>query len=136
MIDWHRLIDIQYLLDPNPGYEFRYWIGLIIISGITLGAGILLSLAKQLKGQIWRDPIAQWLRWAGGLSLILLFCRYEGLPYLSIRLWWYLLALGLLLWMAWIIRNNQINRPDPKEETKRYQTFDKYLPRPKKPGAY
>ncbi len=131
MIDFRKLIDIRYLLDPNPGYDWQFLYPVLVIVVLALVSGIALSFIRPLAKTGWRDPIAQWLRWLSAVSLVLIFFRYEGLLFLSVRLLWYLVGLGFLVWLGTIIRQLRQIVPTIKEKTERYQTFEKYLPRPK-----
>jgi hypothetical protein len=132
MIDFSKLIDINYLLDPNPGFDFLFLIPFTVIFGLFLLTGIIFGLIKQLNRSLIIAAVAQWLRWLGALGLILVFARYETLPYLSLRILYYLLALGFLIWLVIIIRKAAKVTPVSSEQTIRQQTYDKYLPRPKR----
>ncbi len=137
MIDWQRLTDIPYLLNPTPTYLWRFIGPLGIVTVVCLISGIILSFIKPLDRYPWRNPIAQWLRWLGSISLLLIFFRWQAISYASARILWYFLALGFLGWLAailWPLWTRQ--KQQPNEPAKRYETFDKYLPRPKKTRAH
>ncbi len=131
MIDFQRLIDFQYLLDPRPTYNFEFTWPVLIIFGIIFLAGIILATPIG-KRFVWSNRIGQWLRWLGFLGLVLLFFRYQGIPFLSIRIYYYVLVLAFLAWLSVIIRDLKQVKVKHSEEIKRQETYDKYLPRPKR----
>lgn len=132
MPDFQRLIDIKYLLDPRPTYNFEFTWPLVILFSIALVAGIVLSLNLLKKRFYWSGRIGQWLRWLGFIGLVLTFFRYQGIPFLSLRIYFYILALGFLAWLATIVRSFKLLTVKQIEEIKRQETYDKYLPRPKR----
>lgn len=131
LMDIHKLFDLSYLLVTQPPYQFKFLIPFSILFGLCLIAGIILSVAKPLRSYYWSGPIAQWLRWFGFVGLIFTFFRNEGILYLGMRIWFYVLGLGFLIWLGYIIRDLRMVTPVSAEKAIRQSTYDKYLPRPK-----
>ena len=132
MLDFHKLIDISYLLDPHPSYNFLFLFPLVVVFSLLLTGGIALSLIRPLRAYIWSGQIGQWARWFGFTGLLLLFFRYQGLIYLSTRIYFYFLLFGFLAWLVYILRHLKSIRPMSSEQTIRQESYDKYLPRPKR----
>lgn len=128
-----QFISSQYLLDPKPNPEFTLLWLLVISFGLLFLAASLMSLTHRPRKWLWRDQLAQWLRWLSILALSLLFARYESLPYLGSRLNWYILLVVFLIWLAYIWRKIRLEQP-AKSPDDHYDTFEKYLPRPRWPN--
>ena len=134
MIDLSKFGNISYLLDPNPTYQFMFFWPLLVVGVITFATGIIIAILRlnKLEKVPWAGPIGQWLRWFGFAALFLLFCRYEALPFLSIRLILLIVMLGFLVWLGYIVRVLRSTQPHSDKKTIRNDTYEKYLPRPKK----
>lgn len=67
------------------------------------------------------------------VALFLWFVTFEGIPFLSMRVFWLIWVLCLVSWGYLIVRGYKIDRSnvtlshDPEREA-----YEKYLPRPKK----
>ncbi len=134
MLDIQKLIDIRYLLDPKPSYNFAFFVPTFVVMSIAFIVGIVLATAY-FRRYVWSEMIGQWLRWFGFTGLILLFFRYEGIPFLSIRIYFIILTLGFFVWLIMILRNFRLIRESQIEKARRQESYDKYLPRPKRKRA-
>lgn len=130
-MDIRQFTSIQYLIDPNPNPELALLWPLVISFGLIWLAGCLMSLIKRLENWLWRDRLAQWLRWLGFAGLFLLFARYQSLLYLNYRLYWYFLLFGFLIWLGFIWSKVRREKKAKLHDT-RYDRFEKYLPRPRR----
>lgn len=135
MFDFRKLIDLPYLFESKPSYQFEFLTAFIAVFTILFLVGILFSTLRPLRRLPWSGGIAQWLRWFGFLGLVLTFFRSQGIPYLSMRFLFYLLGFGFLLWLGFIWRNIAKLPAILKEQAIRQETYEKYLPRPKKTRA-
>ena len=125
-----QFISSQYLLDPHPNPDFALLWPLVAVFGLIFLIGCVVSLVRRLRSWPWRDRLAQWLRWLGFTGLLLLFARYQSLPYLSPRITWYILLLGFLGWLSFIWYKVRQEKKVKKQDN-RFDTFEKYLPRPR-----
>lgn len=129
MIDFSKFINLSYLTDATPDSDFQFLLTFAIFFGLLLLAGIVLAILAWKQKKTWQGPIGNWFRWFGIAGLFLTFARQQGLPFLSMRLLYYFLALGFFGWLTLIVRQLQRDQQLQAEKAKRYETFDKYLPR-------
>jgi len=61
------------------------------------------------------------------IGFILLFFTYEGLPFLSMRFWFLLWFLGMLVWLYFIYKETK-KIPEIREKRKQEEEFKKYIP--------
>ena len=131
-----RFLTLKYYFTPLPDPNFQF-------TKITLGIGLLLILLgfalSYLRKRRFKDPIVKKLlkpyggklRIYGFLVLILLVFREQGIPYLSMRIWWFIL-LGFFLYtflkLALTYRSNYAER---KKRFNKNETKQKYLPKKK-----
>lgn len=92
-----RFLSLQYFFTSRPDPNFQYTKLVFAIGLILLICGVLLSLyrKKYLKNQIVKKMIRKYpgqLKTYGLLILILLLVRETGIPFLSMRIWWLVLA--------------------------------------------
>jgi hypothetical protein len=132
-----RFLSLRYYFIPLPDPNFQF-------TKLTLAVGLILLIAGfvsayYLKHKL-KDPIAKKilknypgkLKIYGFVTLFLLGSRELGIPYLSMRIWWFILLvvflynaikLGLSYKKDYEKRNNRL---------KKNQSKDKYLPGKKK----
>jgi hypothetical protein len=122
--------NLSFLINQNPHIQFN-WIPWTAGFAVIFIIGAILSFIKKLNASKWRDSAAQWLRWLGFAGLLFTFFWYQQLDYLAMPLLAVLTTLGLLIWLGFIVKKLTVKTVDPAEQAKRYQTFEKYLPRPK-----
>ena len=99
-LDFSKLINPSYLLDPNPPYQFAGFWPLVAVFGVALFAAILLPFypwRPWAEGFKQRLSIPLWVFGLGGF--LLLFGRNQSIPYLASRL---LLLLFILASLSWI----------------------------------
>lgn len=82
-------------------------------------------LAKRLK------HLRQMFLVMGVIGLAFLFFTYERAFILGARFWYLLWAVVFLVWLVFILRDLFKKMPHEKEEKRRKEIFEKYLPRPK-----
>ncbi len=92
----------QYLFNPYPGYNMDlmptlliFFVILVILSVVSFI--FLKKSKKQPIAYIW-SSVYSWFLWVGIVGIVLLFFRFEGIAYLSMR---FLLFLWLILFFFW-----------------------------------
>ncbi len=106
----------------------RLWGGIAaacIIAALLVRRLVIRRLGKRFLQQPWQR-LARLLAWSGVILLVLLFFRYEGVPFFSARFWLLLLALGDLTWLVVIIRAFT-KVPTQKRAWEEEQTRRRYL---------
>jgi len=123
-----------YLLNPYPSYEMKFLVPLLIFFGalIVLSLAIWLFSKKKRKNKPLLKllgSLANWLVWIGAIGLLLLFFRYEGIPYVSTRVALFLWLVVFVIWGASILffGLNQYRKTvkEFKEEEKKKKYFRK-----------
>lgn len=128
-----RFLNLHYYFAPLPDPNFQF-------TKLTLLIGVLLLLLgfasgiyrkKYLKDNISKKilkPYPGQLRLYGLLILFLLVCREMGVPYLSMRLWWFVILAFFLftfIKLAITFRKKYRNR---SERVHKNATIKKYIP--------
>jgi small-conductance mechanosensitive channel len=138
VIDFSKLVDWSYLVNPRPGASFKFSIHVLIISAVLLVLAFLAKpiIRKVTKGYKIHLKFASRLAtllWVTAVSaLILLFFRTQGIPVVSVRILWPILALVSLSWMAVLLI--WASRAIPKEvaEIEEQKRKEIYIPKRKK----
>ncbi len=132
-----RFLSLKYYFIPLPDPNFQF-------TKITLGIGILLILIgfvalkyrkTKLKDKIARKILKPYpgilIRYGFYVLLLLLF-RERGIPYLSMRVWWFVI---LALFIYYFIKLALTYKAEYEKRFKaihRNQSRDKYMPKRKK----
>jgi preprotein translocase subunit SecG len=132
-----RFLTLKYYFSPLPDPNFQF-------TKLTLAIGILMILGGLVAGYLrkkkLKDPIAKKilkpypgkLLIYGLLLLFLLGVREQGIPYLSMRIWWFVL-LGFFLYtfirLPLTYRKNYGKRSQKMNQNAKKK---KYLPKKKK----
>jgi len=132
-----RFLTLRYYLIPIPDPNFQF-------TKMTLGIGLLLLIIgfasefyikKKLKDPISKKILKSYpgkLKLYGFIVLMLLIFREQGIPYLSMRLWWFVL-LGFFLYtfgkITLSFKKEYRNRKDKLHKNK---NKNKYLPKKKR----
>lgn len=131
-----RFFNLQYYLTPLPDPNFQYTKLTLLIGCFLFLAGLALGIYRK---KYLKDPIAKKilkiypnrLKLYGFLVLLLLIFREQGIPYLSMRLWWFVLLAFFLytfIGLALKYKNEYAKRVS---RAKKNQSKAKYLPRKK-----
>ena len=126
-----HLLQIDYWLNSSLNYTFTYFWIVVAVFGIFFILSLVLNLIPKIKQINNIESLISWLRWLTFCALILLFWRYQSLPLFNLRIWWILAMFGFSFWLWQIIRKAKLMVIPLETQTKRYQTFEKYLPRSK-----
>lgn len=97
------LFTFPYLFNANPSYDMKFFIHLIIFFGALIVLGFtLLILARKNKKKKYRlvliANLYNWCFWIGFVGLALLFFRYEGIAFISMR---FILLAWLFTFVLW-----------------------------------
>jgi len=130
-LDIRKIFDPARILEstPNPEGLYQY---LSIVFGLFLIIALIIILVTKKQKQIFRNyfnRIVNLLLFAGLAGLVLVFCRWQGIPYLGSRLMMYILILILIIWASYIIWYRLTVLPKKIAELKNKERFEKYLPR-------
>ncbi|MBI2448507.1 hypothetical protein HYV44_03065 [Candidatus Microgenomates bacterium] len=92
----------RYLFNPYPSYDMKLMPYLLIFFGILLLLSIVsfilvVKKKKMPESAIWLR-LQSWSGWSAGIGLVLLFFRYEGIVYLSMRLLLFAWIVIVLIW--------------------------------------
>lgn len=128
------LITLSFWFNGNPPPFVRpVWIGLgILIVIIFVGGGVVkyFSYRSRQNPPLHRilSRIGRAVLWVGGIALLLYFFSYEQIPYISVRYWWALLAVGGAIWAVFITKDSIKRYPIEKRVLTERQAKGKYLP--------
>jgi hypothetical protein len=126
------IIDFQSLLNPKPPYQFGLMWPLIALFALTIVGAIFLPYVPMKP---WRNRLKQRLLaplWILGLvGFLLLFARYQSIPYLAMPALLALLLLVSLLWIGYSLRVAFRESRQAKAEFDRKERLERYLPRKK-----
>jgi uncharacterized membrane protein YdcZ (DUF606 family) len=132
-IDPGKLLDRSYIFEVTPESNSSYLYlallyGLLIILAVVLG---LLSKKKIIPIKKLYRGIQNLFLYTGIIGLILIFFRWQGLPYLGSRLMVILLGLFFIVWLLLIILYRFFTLPKIIIEIQERENFEKYLPQKK-----
>jgi len=140
MFNWLLpLLRPSFWFDVNA-QPFTPWFekGLLVVLAASLAIGIgLLVYARFAKG-LEKEARRMWSRF-GTLSscasisgFILYFFVWEGVPVLSMRIFWVVWLVGFG-WWKWVIWKEHFRMiPAAKAKAKEREAYEKWLPKPKK----
>ncbi len=125
----------------NPGYLFLAYPSpdvtlmpyLLIFFGILLILAIVSSVAlkknrKKPVKALWRH-LATWLWWSSIIGFLLLFFRYEGVYFLSMRFILLAWILAIIIWGSWILVYYKKGYQKFLAEYAKQKDKEKYIPR-------
>lgn len=129
---------LRYFLWPNPGGSSYDNPKVLLLAGVC-AACILGSLFvrfwRKKRSSVTKRLSRSWsaaLLWFGVAGAVLLVSRVEQISYLSMRLWWVVWILALLLYGAFQLRNFRTRFYQKLPSAVQQDARDKYLPRRKK----
>lgn len=127
----------EYLFNTYPSYDMKFFayfatlFGILIILGITFFISARKNKKKKYTTFIL-SSVYEWLLWIGIGGFFLLFSRYEGIPFISMR---FLLLLWLILFVFWGLYILIFGRKEYRKMLKEYKQQEekgKYLGKKKK----
>lgn len=127
-----QMLSISYWFSLTPPalapIHVQLWVALAlacIVAALLMRRLVIRRLTQRFLQQPWQR-FARLLTWTGIALLVLLFFRYEGVPFFSARFWLLLLALGDIVWFIAIIRGF-LRVPAQRREWEREQQRRRYL---------
>jgi cell division protein FtsW (lipid II flippase) len=132
-----RFISLKYLLTPRPDPNFQFTKLIFAVGLILLAVGILLSFyrKKYVKNPIIKKMIRKYpgqLKTYGLLTLILLLVRETGIPFLSMRIWWFVLAAFFLYSLLKFVFTFKKDYKKRLHQAEKRGLVNKYLPKKKR----
>ncbi|MCL5406986.1 MAG: hypothetical protein M1429_00595 [Patescibacteria group bacterium] len=130
MINFEKFLTKSYIFEITPttvGF-YKY---LAIVFGLFILTALILIVKSKRKEEIWKNlyvKIINLLLFGGAFGLILIFFRYEGIPYLGSRLFLLILLLSLTFWTMTIVWYRFKILPYKIKEHQKRKAFEKYLP--------
>lgn len=130
-IDMGNLLKLNFWFNMTPGNLTQGALRLIIIFLAVLLIGVVIfkilkNRKRNLYNKIWNKlyffSLSNLI-----IGLVLLFFSYELLPFLSMRFWFLLLGLSMIVWLVFIFKVlNEI--PKVKAKMAKEDEYRKYLP--------
>lgn len=129
----------SYFFSPDVTPDSRWVIGGLIACGALFLIGILIPLVVYVikrKKKVIRDTslienIGEILRISTTIWALLLFLRFEGIPFTAMRIWLFLVLVYVIIIIIRLIRFQRKKRPLKQKEQILSDKFEKYLPQPK-----
>ncbi|PIZ73092.1 hypothetical protein COY07_02300 [Candidatus Peregrinibacteria bacterium CG_4_10_14_0_2_um_filter_43_11] len=133
----NRILTLQYYFTPRPDPNFQYtkFTLAIVILFILGGLAITIYRKKYLKNPIAKKIIRsapKLLQRYGTILLVLLLFREAGIPYFSMRIWWFLFMFALLISIIRFSLNAKKEYAKRLHTVKKVDIKVKYLPKKKK----
>lgn len=110
----------------QPGFQTSLVIFVFIMLVLTVIFNLLKNKKRTLYNKIWQK-LATFSVTNFIIGVLLLFFTYELIPFLSMRFWFLLWGLGILIWIYYIIKAF-IKIPEIKEKIAKEEEFKKYIP--------
>jgi len=132
-----KFLSLSYYFNPYPDPAYQ-WTKLTFLVGVLLIAGGL-SVAyyrRKMKGnEVLKKmlrPYPGLLQTYGVLVLFLLVTREAGIPYLSMRMWWFILLVFFIYSLVRFAVRFPANYRRNRENRDQTQAKNQYLPKRKR----
>ena len=139
MFDFAKLLDWDYIKDPYPlapANQTLFIMGGIFIFFILIGVGEWFWLRKLGRFHspylLLRGKLLNFFLTFGIVGLLLLFFRFETIPYLASRLLLYILVVAFIIWGGYLLFYLLIIFPRQMRHDRAEQLYSQYLPTNKK----
>ena len=132
-----RFLSLKYFFTPRPDPDFQFTKLMLAIGLILLIAGIILAIyrKKYVKNQIIKKMIRKYpgqLKTYGLIVLILLLVRETGIPFLSMRVWWVVIAAFFLYSLLKFMFTFKKEYKKRLRQAEKQGLANKYLPKRRK----
>lgn len=134
IINFKNLVSIDRIFEIKPSAQGEY-IYMAIFFGLCLIISFILSIIakrNQNESKKVQNRVVYLLLVTGIVGLILIFLRWQSIPYLGSRFMIYLLGVMIVTWIIKIILYRVRVLPRERIKKQEKENFEKYLPRPKK----
>ena len=104
--DFYKFFNLRYLINPNPGDDFQFFLPLLLIFAamFLLGAAIPFFWKKKAKQiPVYKNLQGKWRTSLITFSIIgifLLAFRRQDIPYLSARILLFILFFSIIYWLV------------------------------------
>jgi len=129
-IDLTKLFRSDYIFEASPVASGLY-LYFLIIFGIFIVLSVIFFFIARRKDKTYHKLQKRAFIFfvvMGIIGLLLIFFRFEQIPYLGSRLMFLALVLTLILWGCWIGFYVIFKLPKEKQKIFKKQKFNKYLP--------
>jgi len=138
-IDIKKLFDIGYIFEkvPDTSGAYKYLIflfGLMILLAVLAWFGYGRLKKKLPLWEKMETRVFNIFFYIGITGLLLIFFRWQAIPFLGSRFFMILLALVFIIWGLYIIYFRLRVLPSKIADFEREKNFKKYLPRPAQTG--
>jgi len=123
-----KLLKLNYLFDPTPGYTFLYFWPLVVLFILTFAGSFFIR--KKFKNLPTHIPTR--IREFTILGIFLTFLRDQDIPYFAMRLWLVLFFALIPIYAIWSRLSFLKKLEEEAKITHKTEILDKYLPTPKK----
>lgn len=132
-----RFLSLKYYFVALPDPNFQFTKATLAIGILLLVAGIALGIyrKKYLKDAITKKLIKKYpgqLKTYGVLVLILLLVRETGIPYLSMRIFWFIILAFFLYSLVKFLYTFKREYKKRLKQANKNQSTKKYLPKKKR----
>lgn len=133
----NRLLTLQYYFTsrPDPDFQFTKITVILIILFFATSIGLQIYRRKYLKDSIAKKIIKRYpsrLIAFGVILLGLLLSREAAIPYVSMRLWWFLLLIFIVYWTVKNALNFKSEYSKRLKKQHHNTAKSKYLPKKKR----
>lgn len=136
MIDFNRLISIDFIFNPHlgtlsPAFAKFFYVFFGILLIFALSAHLIFRKKEKQKNlpdsYLWQRLTNMFLV-MGIAGFILLFFRQQKAYWISMPLFWYLWFIGILIWSGYILRWAKTGKKKLEQEIQERKEKEKYLP--------
>ncbi len=127
----NNFFSLNLWLNTRPGSlqpEFQKFLVIFLFSllVLTIVFSILKNRKRSLINKIWQK-LALFSLSNFIIGLLIMFFTYELIPFLSMRLWFLLWGIGIVVWLFFIIKT-YLKIPEIKEKIAKEEEYKKSLP--------
>lgn len=129
-INLSKLLEASYIFEKTPAAKGLY-LYLAIVFGLLLVLALILIIQLKKKEKIYKKlhtKIINLLLFTGFLGLVLIFFRWQQIPYLGSRFFMLVLAGVVIIWLGVIYWYRFLILPKEIEKYEKQKIFEKYLP--------
>lgn len=132
-----RLLTLQYYFTPRPDSNFQYTKLTLLLIALLLIFSLAIKVyrKKHVKEAILKKMLKKYPNRFFSFALILLFLlvvREAGIPFLSMRLWWFLLFGYIIYWCIKVALNFKKEYHKRLTQTHHNKNYKKWIPKKKK----
>ena len=131
IINFKNLISVDRIFEAKPSAQGEYVYMAIFFGLCLIGSFILGIMAKRNKkdSKKIQNRVVYLLLVTGIVGLVLIFFRWQSIPYLGGRFMFYLLAVMVVAWILQIVFYRFKVLPHERMKKQAKENFEKYLPK-------